>query len=92
MHVLIWGAGENGIRQTKRAVGTLKPTQRSGTVVSSRPKGRRKPYSVKEASKCLVDTEKQKIINYDKTGIIYSVVFAVTADSSSVVLFLRSHE
>ena len=36
-----------------------------------------------------MDKEKQKILNYDKTGIVYSVVFAVTADSASVALIPR---
>lgn len=89
VHVLTWRSGEKRIRDPIRTAAPLIPARRSGTTVSSHRNGKRKPYSLEEASKCLVNKEKQKIINYDETGNIYSVVFAVTADSASVAPILR---
>ncbi|OAO15268.1 glycosyl transferase [Blastocystis sp. ATCC 50177/Nand II] len=83
VHVLTWRSGEKRIRDPIRTAAPLIPARRNGTTVSSHRNGKRKPYLLEEASKCLVNKEKQKILNYDKTGIIYSVVFAVTADSAS---------
>ena len=84
LHVLTWRSGEKRIRDPIRTAAPLIPARRNGATVSSHRNGKRKPYLLEEASKCLVNKEKQKILNYDKTGIIYSVVFAVTADSASV--------